>query len=396
VVTLADGKALEAKPMYTPRMLMVVFGAGASYDSSPTYTPGGAVPPPGLGELGPHDDYYRPPLAKDLFSNRPLFISALEQFPECKTIVHRLRDPAITDGHESIEARLQEIEQEAKTYFRGRQELAAVRCYLQCAVWDCELRWRGVTQRITNYLALLREIDRLRGDNEPVCLVTFNYDTLLEDALEILGHRIRRMEDYTDGGSPFRVFKLHGSVNWAQRAEIQLPPNISLNDSVSILRYQIANVEAARISDNFALVDPRSPGVAQVFPRIPVGDRFFTSDAKPGIVPAFPAIAIPVERKTTFQCPRHMIKELAVALPGITKVVLIGWRATEEHFLKLLKQHLRPGISISVVSGDKEEAERVRVRINRALFPTRPDSTAEPAGFTDFIRSRRAEAILAL
>ena len=43
-------------------MLMVIFGAGASYDSSPTYSIGMA--PPGAGEQSRDNAYYRPPLAK--------------------------------------------------------------------------------------------------------------------------------------------------------------------------------------------------------------------------------------------------------------------------------------------------------------------------------------------
>lgn len=110
-------------------MLMVIFGAGASYDSCPTYPPG--TPVPGAGDKARLNDYYRPPLAKDLFANRPLFNEALDDFPNCKTIVPRLRDPAVTSGEIAIEALLQEIEAQATTYDRGRKELRAIRCYLQ-------------------------------------------------------------------------------------------------------------------------------------------------------------------------------------------------------------------------------------------------------------------------
>lgn len=202
---------------------MVIFGAGASYDSSPTYPPGGMTPPPGMGDLSPHDDYYRPPLAKDLFANRPLFVRALDDFPQCKAIVPRLRDPAVIGGQTSVETRLQEIEEEARIYHRGAQEMAAVRCYLQSAISQCEVHWQATTRGITNYQTLLREIERTHTGTEPVCLVTFNYDTLLESALEQFGLRIGRMEDYLRNISLFRIFKLHGSVNWGQEVEIHPP-----------------------------------------------------------------------------------------------------------------------------------------------------------------------------
>ena len=66
-------------------------------------------------------------------------------------------------------------------------ELAAIQCYLQCAISECENMWKTVTEGVTNYLTLLREIVRLQKGVEQVILVTFNYDTLLEDALLRLG-----------------------------------------------------------------------------------------------------------------------------------------------------------------------------------------------------------------
>jgi hypothetical protein len=355
-------------------MLMVIFGAGASYDSSPTY--GLGMAPPGTGEMAAYDDYYRPPLAKDLFANRPLFIQALELFPQCKTIVPRLRDPAVVTGQKSIEALLQEIEKEAETYARGHQELAAVRCYLQQAISQCEMQWRSITRRITNYLWLLREIERTNRGDDPVCLVTFNYDTLLEDALEDLGLMVRRMEDYVDRVCLFRVFKLHGSVNWALEVEDPLPANLNLGYAPGVLRYLIERGSGLRVSNRFALCDPSSMGVANGHP-------------------AFPALAIPVEKKQVFQCPPDVIEKLTSALPHVTKMIIIGWRATETHFLKLLRENLRPGVYLSIVAGNQHDAENIRVHIHRALLNNQPSSNPEPFGFTDFLRSRRAEQILA-
>jgi len=70
-------------------MLIVIFGAGASFDSCPTY-------PPGHHEavLDGHtlNKDFRPPLANELFENRPIFAEAiLRHFPQCQPIVPRLR-----------------------------------------------------------------------------------------------------------------------------------------------------------------------------------------------------------------------------------------------------------------------------------------------------------------
>lgn len=112
---------------------------------------------------------------------------------------------------------------------------------------------------------------------------------------------------------------------------------------------------------------------------------------------AFPAIAIPVEKKQTFQCPQHMIDELTALLPKVTKIFVIGWRATEDHFLELLYKHLSwgRGLYLCIVAGSQKGAEDVGARIHRALHYNEPSSSPEPAGFTEFMRTGRAEQILA-
>ena len=360
-------------------MLLVIFGAGASFDSSPTYTVG--TVPAGMGEMGGANDYYRPPLAKDLFANRPIFTNALDRFPRCKAIVPRLRDPAVTSGEKSIETLLQQIEEEAKTYTRALQEVAAVRCYLQLAIYECERHWRQITTGITNYLTLLREIERTHKGGEPVCLVTFNYDTLLEDALEslCLEFKIKGMQDYTQKSALFRVFKLHGSVNWAQEAQIQLPTHLSLGNPPAVLSYMVEHAAELQASNRFVLCEPNAMGVAD--------NR-----------PVFPAIAIPTETKSVFQCPQEFIDELTSLLPNVTKLLTIGWRATEYHFLHLLNQLLRPGVQLYVVGGPRKNlgdalpGEEVKVRICESLTMKPPCSAfVDEGGFTEFIRSRRAE-----
>jgi hypothetical protein len=50
-------------------MLMVIFGAGASYDSCPTYPPPNANVPD-ASEDARLNGYYRLPLANELFASR--------------------------------------------------------------------------------------------------------------------------------------------------------------------------------------------------------------------------------------------------------------------------------------------------------------------------------------
>ncbi len=263
-------------------------------------------------------------------------------------------------------------------YSRGPQELAAVRCYLQRAISDCQIRWHNTTRGITNYLTLLREIELTQKVKEPVCLVTFNYDNLLEYALDPLGYRFTRMEDYTETLEPFRVFKLHGSVNWGQIVENQLPANINPQHSPSIMTYLIDHAAELRVTNRFVLCNPASMLV--------VDDR-----------PIFPAIAIPVEKKSEFACPQTHVEQLVEALPQVSKILVIGWRATEGHFLNLLGNRitgLKPGVHLCIVAGSQPDAEETNAKFHRALLNNPPVSTIGPSGFTNLLKTGFARSFL--
>src|SRR6267142_364335 len=147
--------------IWSSAMLMVIFGAGASFDSCPTYPPGyqGAVF--GGDSLNKH---YRLPLANELFENRPIFADAIKSFPKCQPIVPRLRS---LQG-ETLEAVLEDLQTRSKSHARGAQQLAAVRYYLQFVIRECERHWRGVTKGVTNYKSLLNEIERGNTHKQPV------------------------------------------------------------------------------------------------------------------------------------------------------------------------------------------------------------------------------------
>ena len=68
-------------------MLMVIFGAGASYDSVEAVRPG-AEP---ARILSARIDETRPPLADELFDDRPLFIDKMIKYRDCMPPIPRLR-----------------------------------------------------------------------------------------------------------------------------------------------------------------------------------------------------------------------------------------------------------------------------------------------------------------
>ena len=72
-----------------------------------------------------------------------------------------------------------------------------------------------------------------------------------------------------------------------------------------------------------------------------------------------PAIAIPVVSKSSFECPEEHLNVLLKSLSEVTKIMTIGWRAKEEHFLDLLSKQPGQGARVMVVANDENEAKQI-------------------------------------
>src|SRR5260370_21240279 len=116
-----------------------------------------------------------------------------------------------------------------------------------------------------------------------------------------------------------------------------------------------------------------------------------------GVV-VFPALSIPVENKDEFSCPHTHVEALEKMLPTVTKMVTIGWRATEAEFLNMLlasRTVVIPGIrrpvELLVVTGSREGAEQTvknlsAYGVNQDIFSD-PDRARVTNGFTGLINN---------
>jgi hypothetical protein len=280
-------------------MLMVILGAGASYDSTPRYPPGMGLP-----------TEPRPPMIDGLFDTR--FKGIIGRFPECRPLVPFLDS--------SVEDTLQRFQAEASEDPELYKPLMAIRHYLPWVVGDCEQRWLQEHGRITNQAALLSRINLWCTRNrERACVVTFNYDTFIEQAfLDTLRITMVQLGEYI-ASDRYKVIKLHGSVTWFHEVESPAIADVEHRNAEDIARELIARGEEVRASKGFRVGDRTTIGKA--------GDR------GPAVIPA---IAAPVLAKPEFECPIEHVKALEVCLPSVS-AWSSGGRGGSSNFLRCLK-----------------------------------------------------------
>jgi hypothetical protein len=351
---------------------MIILGAGASYDSAAAYRPanptGGGHANFGTPALPPYDGGpWRPPLAKDLFLDRHHEIGLIvSRYPKLAHILPYLREPS--DGR-TVEQMLESFQEESSNNTETKRELASVRFYL------CELfskiteEWSAQTNGVTNFAPLIRDALRFNTTNEEICLVTFNYDGLLERALYSFDFKGRTPQEHFDSHPTLKLFKLHGSVGWSRL--VDLPGATRLSPQAII-----DEVARFRISEKFVLANATNPQEAFRFEQ-----------------PLFPAIAIPVQTKSDqyFECPLAHREYLAERLRYISKILIIGWQAKEAHFLDMLRFNLPQLKGVMVVGRDAHDAEATLKYFMGEIRLHVPNQYVGQGGFTTFITTHEGD-----
>jgi hypothetical protein len=111
---------------------------------------------------------------------------------------------------------------------------------------------------------------------------------------------------------------------------------------------------------------------------------------KPGHQAVLPAIAIPLEKKTEYECPPGHVQALEQCISKTDKLLIIGWKAAEEHFVKLLAKGLSKEIPKMIVSSGRDSAGRIKDTLQSFGVDGAGWLFGE-SGFTDAVRSGRIE-----
>jgi hypothetical protein len=356
-------------------VLLIIVGAGASFDSD-WRRPPGRLYSQVTGDWQALGIGWRPPLAMHLF-DEDRFGGYVARYPPSQGLMDQLRRAA-----PAVEQELERIRDLGKDQEHLPRQLLAIRYYLRDLIEETVRRWNEAKpDKMTNFTRLLTRLEPWRQQRPPeqgapqrVAIVTFNYDTLFDDALTNLLPRfhLTHIDHYTSDRR-YQLFKLHGSVNWWREVRGAILGNQAWTDGMG------------RLSPPYdwapTLFD--APGPFRESGDFHVGGGSFP--------PCVPCLALPTATKGVddFACPMAHVTDLMQLLPQVTDVLIIGWKGVEGHFLEeWRKVHAskpdRDIHSLAVVGSTHEGAVEVAHRVVTTVGIT-PHTTPTFETFSGFV-----------
>lgn len=315
-------------------MLMVIFGAGASYDAVR-----------GLREEE------RVPLVKNLFDfdRRQQFAAIANSYGASRVLVQELRETIRQTPDASLEKELDRLQDRAARDEDVASQMMALRFYLAKVIADTSANVAIDSNGFTSYVRLLRDIGRWQKDHDvEVNLVTFNYDTMLEDAVADHTGKFKYgdFERYVHT-SPWRVFKLHGSVSWSREIEIPGPVVGASHLRPIEIAHEIDTRDGKLV--HASVESMRSPF--------------------PGVV--IPAIAIPTITKTGLECPDDHQAVFRQVCEQVDRVLIVGWRGAEKHVRDVMLGLRRHQVKVGIVDKNADLAYE-SVKNIKSIIPSEP------------------------
>ncbi len=298
--------------------LIVLLGAGASFDcASPDVE---QSPPP-------------PPLASQLFASD--YNHVLADYPAAQMVATDLRKAGRLGNALAIEEFI-------RTRYRDsdhpldRKKYATLPCYLQELLFTVSKAYLERSHP-DNYDLLIAGVLKL----PEVIFITLNYDTLLDDRLAVLDP-LEEIDDYIAPDRRWSLVKLHGSVNWGRRVEdggrlnFQNPdPDVSISEIIQLRNF--GDLE----SHGYPMADS-----------VRNGETF-----RPGTF--YPAVSVPVGAEDELVCPPRHVSFLRAKLDTADPkhLLVIGYSANDREVIKLF-QESKPVIESMLVVSDGEKGAR--------------------------------------
>ncbi len=336
-------------------MLLIIFGAGASYDcDEDTISISNRV---------------KIPLANDLINKDLTYVQeAMTRWPGAVSLLNRLvaLKTKIQIDFNLEEALYSEL-QRGNTSVQA--QLLSFKFYIHDIIRNAERQVRSNNQGNTNYTALLNllqlnEIDTKFG----ISLVTFNYDTLIDTACTQTypTWEFDKFEDYISGFDLVKLYKPHGSLSWKQP-------------------YTTAH-QPGRVGVIKALENHASFGATKNQQQIV---NFF--DDNPLIVQgnyiSEPVLALPYREKTAFAFPDEHKQSLIRDMEKITHILTIGWRGTEKHFYNEILSKISNSNKIKILNVNPVTKD-IEAAFRESILKDKIGTTVGvQKGFSEFLKN---------
>lgn len=347
-------------------MKLVILGAGASYDSN--------------YELIDNDsEQWKPPLGNKLFDTRQNFRAVINSYSGAKALSSDIN--AIEDIEDYFQSKWDFILKNRADELLAK--IINVQYYLQDLLYQVSQNYS--VSGLSNYDILMsRAYEYAIKNDEDVCFVTFNYDTLLEKSFEkTFNTEIKNLDQYID--TPIKILKLHGSCNWYRAFNRSF---MTFNHAELSNQPEIANFLYNKQFNLQQIYDGLENEL--VILNTPISRNLFDTTFGAQITKCFfPQIMIPMKDKDEFVLPDEHYEYLTTNLQNINEILIIGWKGAEEHFQKLLYNRIGDkDITITHVNKDKTLEENLspvlpKAAINHYLY----DKDKDVAGtFTSYMK----------
>jgi SIR2-like domain len=300
----------------------VILGAGASKDA--------------FNETGPpRNQSWQPPLAAELFGQRPAFWPVMAQYSGVRVLASELGEMMRRGAN--LEVKLREYAEHSDR--RIREHFNEVPAYLRDLIISV---WQNFTNTISpgTHLHL---VTRLLSLGINVAFIDLNYDPYIETALADFDAtlKIMKMADYVAEGRQAIVGKVHGSIDWGT----PLLPDVEWKEAIR--RF-----------------NPHARGETILQPSRRLGDDWWHQKG----TRLYPVLTAPLAGKGPMDlvCPREHTSALQTFLKDCRHFLVIGTSAQDADLLDLLGRSVSKPRVVHYVSESPEHAAAAQGRLESA------------------------------
>jgi len=250
--------------------------------------------------------------------------------------------------------------------------------YLQHLLHRVSLHSKEI--RKNNYIGFVQHLNDflISKNNEKAIITTFNYDTILENALKHgLNYTFLNEDNYIDyKNRNLLLFKPHGSWNWVK----------DINEGVFQELDQTANYYFDN-NPNFHKFLYDKQGYLSTLNKYTSNDRIRIIDLIEGSKPYLPQLLIPFSDKDEFIMPNSHLFCLKYMLKDIKLIIAVGWKGSEKYFKTLLSKNiLSEDIHILYVTlKDNTIESELREVFPKGIFSNFAPEKNSKGTFTEFV-----------